>query len=272
MYQICLSQLNSDTALLSDEFTSVIETFIRSKRGKKRRKRFSNTIRTKQLREAASKCTKSHREVHREASRKYDENHPEIVKQVVRKYKQTHSEIVKNAEKVYKVKNPDVNRAATARYHEKRPKNKLMPWTSKHLSGLNYDSKINYSNDKIVNLGPRIPCSWCHALKWKDETQGMCCSSGKVQLPKLGSYPEPLHSLLTHQDQLSEHFLKNARKCNECFQMISFGAKEVREGNFMPTFKVQGQVYHRIGSLMSEANQKPSFLQIYFVGDEHQEK
>ncbi|GBP95552.1 hypothetical protein EVAR_67758_1 [Eumeta japonica] len=100
----------------------------------------------------------------------------------------------------------------------------------------------------------------------------MCCSSGKVQLPKLGSYPEPLHSLLTHQDQLSEHFLKNARKYNGCFQMTSFGAKKVREGNFMPNFKVQGQVYHRIGSLMSEPNQKPSFLQIYFVGDENQEK
>ncbi|XP_044582937.1 uncharacterized protein LOC123263956 [Cotesia glomerata] len=54
--------------------------------------------------------------------------------------------------------------------------------------------------------------------------------------------------------------------------MTSFGAKEVREGNFMPTFKVQGQVYHRIGSLMSEPNQKPSFLQIYFVGDECHER
>lgn len=74
----------------------------------------------------------------------------------------------------------------------------------------------------------------------------MCCSSGKVQLSKLGLYPEPLHSLLTHQDPLSEQFLKNALKYNGCFQMTSFGAKEVREGNFMPTFKVQGQVYHRI--------------------------
>ncbi|GFQ99776.1 ATP-dependent DNA helicase [Trichonephila clavata] len=61
--------------------------------------------------------------------------------------------------------------------------------------------------DEIVNPGPRLPCSWCRALKWKDETQGMCCSGGKVQLPNLEPYPEPLHSLLTHQDPLSEHFL-----------------------------------------------------------------
>ena len=31
--------------------------------------------------------------------------------------------------------------------------------------------------------------------------------------------------------------------------MTSFGAKEIREGNFMPTFKGQGQLYHLIGNL-----------------------
>ncbi|XP_044598675.1 uncharacterized protein LOC123274930, partial [Cotesia glomerata] len=54
--------------------------------------------------------------------------------------------------------------------------------------------------------------------------------------------------------------------------MTSFGSKEVKEGSFMPTFKVQGQVYHRIGSLMAENNQQPSFLQIYFVGDDNRER
>ncbi|GFX85754.1 ATP-dependent DNA helicase [Trichonephila clavipes] len=61
--------------------------------------------------------------------------------------------------------------------------------------------------DEIVNIGPRLPYSWGRALKWKDETQGMCCSGGKVQLHTLEPYPEALHSLLTHQDPLSENFL-----------------------------------------------------------------
>ncbi|GFU68992.1 uncharacterized protein TNCV_3398791 [Trichonephila clavipes] len=52
--------------------------------------------------------------------------------------------------------------------------------------------------------------------------------------------------------------------------MTSFGDKEIKEGNFMPTFKVQGQVYHRKGSLMAGAHH--SFLQIYFIGDDHREK
>ena len=49
--------------------------------------------------------------------------------------------------------------------------------------------------------------------------------------------------------------------------MTSFGStREVRESGFMPTFKIQGQVYHRIGSLFP-GNAEPKFLQIYFMGD-----
>lgn len=35
----------------------------------------------------------------------------------------------------------------------------------------------------------------------------------------------------------------------------------------MPTFKVQGQVYHRIGSMQPMVNEEPQFLQLYFVGN-----
>lgn len=47
--------------------------------------------------------------------------------------------------------------------------------------------------------------------------------------------------------------------------MTSFGAKEICEGNFMPTFKVQGQNYHLIGNLFPAEVAQPKFLQIYFV-------
>ncbi|GFS59151.1 uncharacterized protein TNCV_70251 [Trichonephila clavipes] len=88
------------------------------------------------------------------------------------------------------------------------------------------------------------------------------CAAVEVKFPTLELYPENLHSLLTHQDDpLAEHFLSTIRKYNRCFPMTSFGAEEIKEGNFMPTFKVQGQVYNRIGSLMARAHQKPSFLQ-----------
>lgn len=49
--------------------------------------------------------------------------------------------------------------------------------------------------------------------------------------------------------------------------MTSFGAKEIREGNFMPTFKIEGQVYHRIISLIPPSGESPQFLQICFIYD-----
>lgn len=39
----------------------------------------------------------------------------------------------------------------------------------------------------------------------------------------------------------------------------------------MPTFKIQGQVCHRIGSLLPCPDTDSKFLQIYFMGDENSE-
>ncbi|KIH66755.1 hypothetical protein ANCDUO_02915 [Ancylostoma duodenale] len=54
--------------------------------------------------------------------------------------------------------------------------------------------------------------------------------------------------------------------------MTSFGTTAtVQETGFMPTFKVKGQIYHRIGSLLPLPDENPRFLQIYFTGDEEQQ-
>lgn len=82
-------------------------------------------------------------------------------------------------------------------------------------------------------------CQWC---KWKDETNGMCCSNGKVQLEAITYPPEPLYILIMDLHPDHRHFITNVRKCNICFQMSSFGAKKVIEDGYMPTFKIQGQV------------------------------
>ncbi|XP_036340438.1 uncharacterized protein LOC118749766 [Rhagoletis pomonella] len=51
--------------------------------------------------------------------------------------------------------------------------------------------------------------------------------------------------------------------------MTSFGAtKIISEGGYMPTFKVQGQIYHKIGSLLAVPQQDAKFLQIYFTGND----
>ncbi|GFY70190.1 helitron_like_N domain-containing protein [Trichonephila inaurata madagascariensis] len=48
--------------------------------------------------------------------------------------------------------------------------------------------------------------------------------------------------------------------------MTSFGLFPNKyETEFMPTFKVQGQVYHRIDSIFPCSAEEPKFLQIYFT-------
>lgn len=48
--------------------------------------------------------------------------------------------------------------------------------------------------------------------------------------------------------------------------MTSFGATKIVRDNFMPTFRVQGQIYHRMGSVLPIPGADPKFLQIYFMG------
>ncbi|CAE1309451.1 unnamed protein product [Acanthosepion pharaonis] len=53
--------------------------------------------------------------------------------------------------------------------------------------------------------------------------------------------------------------------------MTFFGGNAFREVDWNPTFKVQGQLYHRIGSLLPETATDSAFLQIYFIADYNQQ-
>ncbi|GFS82180.1 hypothetical protein TNCV_250301 [Trichonephila clavipes] len=48
---------------------------------------------------------------------------------------------------------------------------------------------------------------YCNALKFKGETKGMFCSTGKIKLPQLREPPEPLQKLLVRYSVESKHFL-----------------------------------------------------------------
>lgn len=138
------SQLTPSTVFLSSyESDYPTQAVVKDPKGKKRRKRFSDAIRKKQVKEAVTKYTQHHPEVNRQAVTKYTQNHPEVNRKAVKKY--SHN-------------NPHVNQAASAKYNDNRSDIKLTPWKKKSFAGFDYNSKIDYAKDKIVDLGPRLPC------------------------------------------------------------------------------------------------------------------
>lgn len=184
-----------------------------------------------------------------------------------------------------------------------------------HRAAFEYNNTIDYSLHTSVIIGTMNKvCQHCKALKFSNETPGICCANGKVKLPALNPPPEPLQSLVSGTAPQSKHFLTNIQAYNSCFQMTSFGATNIIRNNFMPTFKVissygvtnmkfdncenfessavystfeksdntsdnitptlqvQGQIYHKVGSLLpfGDANYH-QFLQIYFIGNANDE-
>jgi hypothetical protein len=113
-----------------------------------------------------------------------------------------------------------------------------------------------------------VPCK----KKWKYETHGLCCADGRVILYQFEDSPDLIKSLIDYFHPLSKYFFDNSRRYNTLFQITSFGANEMAEGNFIPTFKIQVQVHHLIGSLLPKIGINAKCLQIYFMSESDQIK
>lgn len=179
--------------------------------------------------------------VHRVAVAKYQKNNPYVYRASVARYTENHPEVHRAAVATYQENHPEIHRAAQSRFKQnnpgKRVEKRLLPWKIKVCTGMAYDPNVAYESDSTVSLGTMS--HKCNALKWKDETPGTCCNAGKVQLPSFQHLPEPLNSLL--MKSYPDHFMNRIRKYNGCFQMTSFGAKQVAEDGFMLTFKFRGK-------------------------------
>ena len=132
-----------------------------------------------------------------------------------------------------------------------------------------YNPQTQYHGARIGSMS--ATCPHCHAKKWPAETPRICCANGKVDVPLLGPPPEPLLTLLTNNTPTAKEFRRKIRTYNSCFVMTSFQAHTLVEPGFVPTFKVQGQIYHNIGPLTPAAEEQPQFVQIYFIDDRGQQ-
>ncbi|CAE1326059.1 unnamed protein product [Acanthosepion pharaonis] len=135
-----------------------------------------------------------------------------------------------------------------------------------------YEPILRLSGRKDLQIGSMsVVCGHCNARKLPGESAGLCCSNGKVQLRPFQELPAPLKTLLDGSSPDCKHFLAKIRQYNCAFQMTSFGGNTFREVGWNPTFKVQGQVYHRIVSHLPETATDSAFLQIYFIADYNQQ-
>ena len=112
-------------------------------------------------------------------------------------------------------------------------------------------------------------CQHCNALRWPAELASFCCAKGTVVLDN--AQPPPSTLRMMHNDTVyRESYLKHTRAYNNALALASLGCKEPPTSGFNPTFKIQGKLYHCIGSLLPVDGAIPKFAQLYFHDSENE--
>lgn len=94
-----------------------------------------------------------------------------------------------------------------------------------------------------------------------------CCKYGKIKIPPFKDPPLFLSRLLSNrEDPLSKHFLQKIRQYNSLFAFTSMGGnidKNINKGEGPYVFRINGQIHHRIGSLLPKPDNIPKFTELY---------
>ena len=132
---------------------------------------------------------------------------------------------------------------------------------------------------------PTFECTSCHALLWENEARtgnsnpankpySIFCGKGKIKLDAPPPTPKPLLDLFMNDDAKSENFKTNIRTYNSMFAFTSMGGKVDdslnRKGRGPYVFRLHGQTYHKIGSLLPEPGATPKFAQLYIYDTENE--
>ncbi|KAK9666387.1 hypothetical protein RND81_14G181400 [Saponaria officinalis] len=94
----------------------------------------------------------------------------------------------------------------------------------------------------------------------------ICCMKGKVKLPFLQDPPTTLSNLMHKKDVNNKHFIENIRAYNMMFSFTSMSGRidrSVNRGRSPYSFKLHGQNYYSIGSLLPTDGSAPKFTQLY---------
>ncbi len=125
-------------------------------------------------------------------------------------------------------------------------------------------------------------CGKCGALHFLEECAAssshanpqftMCCAQGKVTLPPLVPPLELLKRLLTGNEVDAKDFHQCIRSYNNALAFTFVGANldtsVAQPSNY--TYRLRGELYHRMGSLFPQLGEAPKFAQLY-ISDSHVE-
>ncbi len=123
-------------------------------------------------------------------------------------------------------------------------------------------------------------CGKCNALHFLEECATsssranlkftLCCAQGKVTLPPLAPPLEPLRRLLTSNEVDAKDFRQRIHSYNNALAFTYVGANldtsVAQLGNY--TYRLHGELYHRMGSLLPQLGEAPKFAQLY-ISDPH---
>ena len=113
-------------------------------------------------------------------------------------------------------------------------------------------------------------CNFCNALHFakerpNDKLFSQCCQKGKVTLLPIKLDPL-IQRLMTHQHEYSKNFHNNIRSLNSALAFTSMGANIAPLPGYGPyCFRINGQIYHRTGSLHPQNDDNRQFAQLYIL-------
>ena len=133
--------------------------------------------------------------------------------------------------------------------------------SSEIFSGSQKVISLDGTRDAIGTL--KISCKFCNALKFKGETNSVCCLGGKISLDL---FPKPfsfIQNLLEKSDQETKLIRKYLRAINNAVCLSSLRVNERRTRGFNPSVIFEGKVHHLIGPIEGADAGSESFAQIY---------
>ncbi|CAA0838681.1 Unknown protein, partial [Striga hermonthica] len=140
------------------------------------------------------------------------------------------------------------------------------------------------NNLKCWDIGdPSYRCLHCGAIFWYAERLGkpskptvpkysICCNHGFIELPPVYIPPPFMCELIFGTSPRSKHFQENSRSYNNMFCFTSMGGKidnNINNGSGPPVFRLHGQNYHLMGSLLPDHAATPKFAQLYIYDTEN---